>query len=30
LIIAKRLYINIVIHWLVILSAVIAVLQTLK
>lgn len=29
-IVAKRLYINIVIHWLVILSAVIAILQTLK
>jgi len=29
-IIAKRLHINIVIHWLVILSAVIAILQTLK
>ncbi|AER54991.1 hypothetical protein DSC_01690 [Pseudoxanthomonas spadix BD-a59] len=29
-IIAKRLYINIVIHWLVILSAVLAILQTLR
>lgn len=28
-IIAKRLYINIVIHWLVILSAILAILQTL-
>jgi len=29
-IIARRLYINIIIHWLVILSAVLAILQTLK
>ncbi len=28
-IITKRLYINIIIHWLVILSAVLAILQTL-